>query len=333
MRDVLPPQMVQLLEQKFQEVFASPDPQADDPVTMEYELPMPDGPRTYEARLVACDGRRVLSIIRDITDRRRAGESLRRTQEELVTASRLSTLGEFAASIAHEMNQPLAVVTMNSNLALRWTADGERRMPQIRAALQDVVGAAARATDVVRHARKVYQHRELEVSSVDVAELIAGVCDIVKRRIKTSAVALELDVTPGLVARADIVALRGVLLNLVLNAIEAMEQVDRARRQLTIRARRKPAGNIEVVVCDSGPGVSEAIAEQIFRTGHTTKPDGMGIGLSTSRAIIEALGGHISVTNNVTQPSPDGFGGQAGGAAFTFTIPADAATGPDTPAV
>ena len=333
MRDVLPPAMVQMLEQKFKEVFASSDPQADDPVTMEYELPMPDGPHVYEARLVACDGRRVLSIIRDITDRRRGEESLRRTQEELTTASRLTTLGEFAASIAHELNQPLAVVTMNSNLSLRWTADGERRMPQIRAALQDVVAAAARATDVVRHARKVYQHRQLEVGSIDVAELIAGVCYIVKRRIKASAVTLELDAAPGLVARADIVALKGVLLNLVLNAIEAMEHVDRARRQLTIRARREPSGNIEVVVSDTGPGVSEEIGEQIFRTGHTTKPDGMGIGLSTSRAIIEAHGGRIWVKNNATQPSPDGVGGQAGGATFTFTIPADAATGPDTQAV
>jgi signal transduction histidine kinase len=321
MRDVLPPAMVRTLELKFREVFASADPQTAGPVTMEYDLPMPDGTRHYEARLVACDGRRVLSIIRDITDRRRAEDSLRRTQDELATATRLSTLGEFTASIAHELNQPLAVVTMNSNLALRWTADGERRLPQIRAALDDVVTATARASDIVRHARKVYQHRELQVSSIDVTALVKDVCDIKKRRLKAAGVSLELDLAPGLFARGDLVALRGVLLNLIVNAIEAMEQADRAPRHLSLRTRLNGAGAIEVTVTDTGPGVATEAAQVLFRTGQSTKPDGMGIGLSTSRAIVEALGGRIGLTAN----SP-------AGATFTVTIPADATTAPNTPA-
>jgi signal transduction histidine kinase len=320
MRDVLPAPMVRALEEKFAQVFAA-NLKTADPVTMEYELPMSDGTRYFEARLVACDGQRVLSIIRDITDRRRAEDTLRRTQAELATASKLSTLGEFAASIAHELNQPLAVITMNSNLSLRWTADGERRIPQIRAALQDVVAATGRATDIVKHARKVYQHRALEVASIDVAQLIAGVCDVLKRRLRAAGVVLALDLTPSLVARADVVALRGVLLNLIVNAVEAMEQVDRARRHLTIRSRPDPAGKIEISVIDTGPGVAAELVEVLFRTGQTTKPDGMGIGLSTSRAIVEALGGRIGLTNN-----------DPGGATFTFTIPTDLAAGPDTPA-
>jgi signal transduction histidine kinase len=320
MRDVLPPEMVNLLEDKFRDVFASDNPGTADPVTVEYEMTMPNGLRHYEARLVACDSTRVLSIVRDITDRKRADEELRRTQEELATASKLSTLGEFTASIAHELNQPLAVVTMNANLSLRWTADGERRIPQIRAALQDVVAAAARATDVVKHARKVYQHRSLEIAPLDVAALISGVCDIVKRRLRAAGVGLELDIAGGLVARADAVALRGVLLNLIVNAAEAMEQVDRGRRNLTIRARLNSAGSILVSVIDTGPGVPAEMVDVLFRTGQTTKPDGMGIGLSTSRAIVEAHGGRIGLTSN-----------DASGATFTFTIPAETA-GSDTPA-
>ena len=315
MQAVLPPPLAALMEERVQRLFGG-----EEPVIVEYEVPDPSGDddsHYYEARLVRLETDKFLSIVRDITDRKRATEALNRAQTELLRTSRLATLGEFAGSIAHELAQPLTAIIANSYACLRLIDRPGTDLSEVRDSLNDVLASGKIARDVINHTRHLFSHDDVEKSPLWVTDVINEVCVMVYSTLEAKSVTMDLRFAEGLpMVRGDRVQLRQVILNLISNGIQAMEHVDAdLPRRLTIGTRLDGTGAATVTVSDTGVGLANVDRERLFSASYTTKTDGMGWGLSISRSIIEAHGGRLWA-----EPNRDG------GAAFSFTLPAEAAT-------
>lgn len=308
MRDILPPSLNAMFEEKFQRLF-----DGEEPVVVEYEVPFPSGETgVFEARCVRCESNKILSIVRDVTAQRRAAAELHAAQIELLRASKLATLGEFAASIAHELAQPLTAIIANSRASLRLLERDAKDLAEVRRSLHDVLESSRVARDVIHHTRHLFGHGDPEQTPIDLAAIVNEVCMMVSSTLAEHRIALEvqLDVGDGAI-RGDRVQLRQVILNLISNGIQAMEELGAERtRRLTISAGVNPDGTARLTVSDTGIGFANVDRERIFSESYTTKPDGMGWGLSISRSIVEAHGGHLWAEPN------DG-----GGASFSFTLP------------
>ena len=308
MRDILPPSLNAMFEEKFQRLF-----NGEEPVFVEYEVPLPSGEMgVFEARCVRCESDKILSIVRDVTAQKRAAAELHAAQIELLRASKLATLGEFAASIAHELAQPLTAIIANSRASLRLLERDAKDVAEVRRSLHDVLESSRVARDVIHHTRHLFGHGDPEQTPIDLAAIVNEVCMMVSSTLAEHRIALDvqLDVSEGTI-RGDRIQLRQVILNLISNGIQAMEELgaDRTRR-LTISGGVNPDGTARLTVSDTGIGLANVDRERIFSESYTTKPDGMGWGLSISRSIVEAHGGHLWAEPN------DG-----GGASFSFTLP------------
>lgn len=254
-------------------------------------------------------GATLVGII-DITDRLKAQDALQKAQAELAHAARVSTLGELTASIAHEVNQPLAAIVTNGEASLRWLSRAEPDLGEARAAIQRMIDEGQRASDIIARIRAMSTKSAPEMTSVAVGAMIEDVTPLVRRELARHDVVLRLALAPDLPSiRGDRVQLQQVLINLMVNAIQAMEQPGVSRRDLAVRAGVE-GGAVLVEVADTGPGVPADRAEQLFNAFYTTKATGMGMGLSICKSIVEAHGGRIWV-----DPA-DG-----GGSAFRFTLP------------
>lgn len=249
-------------------------------------------------------------FIRDLTEREESEARLQEIQSELARLARLNELGEMASTLAHELNQPLAAIANYSQGCVRFLKgldDSSAR--RISEALEETAKQSLRAGGIIRHLREFVTRGETEKTPEDIRELIeeAGALALVGSREQGVRSIFELAADTGDVL-VDRVQIQQVLINLIRNAMEAMRDSD--RRELTVRTISDGEGHVAVEVADTGPGIAEDIAARLFQPFVTSKANGMGIGLSISRRIVEAHGGTISVSRNTS-----------GGATFRFTLP------------
>jgi PAS domain S-box-containing protein len=283
----------------------------------EYRLLMPDGSVKHVhvvAHAVRDHGSQLefIGALMDVTAAKQAGEALHKNQAELAHVTRVTTLGELTVSIAHEVNQPLAAIVANAGACLRWL---DREIPDLdeaRRAVEWIIKDGNRAAEVIRHVRALTNKTATRKAPLAVNDVVEEVIVLVQRELLRQRVSLRTELAPALpVVLADRVQLQQVILNLVMNGIEAMQPVTSRPRQLVIRSEQNEARQVLVAVEDCGVGISAENADQLFNAFFTTRSGGMGMGLAICRSIIEAHGGRISAANNAGP-----------GATFQFTLPA-----------
>jgi PAS domain S-box-containing protein len=289
--------------------------------TFEKEFFRKDGSRVpvlLGGTLFEGDGNDGVAFVLDLTEQKRSQEKLQEaqqslyaTQGELARISRMTTMGELAASIAHEVNQPLTAVTNNANACLRLHADRNLDPEVLRRVLEEIVADGNRASAVIARIRGFIKKAPVEKSELDVNEVIQEVLALVGTELQKNRVSVECDLKKALpLVQADRVQLQQVLLNLVVNGIEAMTAVTERPRKLVVQSQIEESGELMVTVRDSGTGLSSE-ADRVFTPFFTTKTHGMGMGLPISRSLVEGHGGRLWATPN----SPHG-------AVFSFTLPA-----------
>jgi PAS domain S-box-containing protein len=250
----------------------------------------------------------------DITATIRADHAevaLRSAQAELAHVTRVTTLGELTASIAHEVNQPLAAVIANAEACLRWMDNEPPNLAAARRSVEWVVDDGNRASEVIRRVRALAKKTDMEKTLLNVNDVVNEVTTLVQRELTSHSVSLrkELAPTPPMVL-GDRVQLQQVIINLVMNGIEAMEPVIDRPRELTIRSGQDETRRVFVRVTDCGVGISDENTNRLFNAFFTTKSCGLGMGLSICRSIVEAHGGRLSVCRN-----------EGPGATFQFVLP------------
>ena len=249
-------------------------------------------------------------LLIDIDDRRRAEAALQAANDRLARASQVASLVELSASIAHEVNQPIAAALANAQAALRWLGRDPPDLAEVREALDDVVKDGTRAGNVIDRIRSLFKNAPPSLENLDITEALTEIVALSRGKALKNGVSLQVQLSQGLpTVRGDRVQLQQVMLNLITNAIEAMSDVDDGHRNLRITAGRDD-DNVFVTVQDSGPGLTQATLERVFEPFYTTKPTGLGVGLSICRSIIEAHSGALWATN-----------AEKGGAVFSFTVP------------
>jgi two-component system, LuxR family, sensor kinase FixL len=250
-------------------------------------------------------------FIRDLTERQQTEARLQELQSELVHVSRLTAMGEMASALAHELNQPLSAISNYMKGSRRLLENStDERVGMVRDAMDKAAEQALRAGQIIRRLRDFVARGESERRVEDVKKLVEEASALALVGAKDRGVRVRFDLEPGVdFVLADKVQIQQVLLNLIRNAIEAMEGCD--RRDLVIATARAADNMVAISVADSGAGIAPEIAAQLFQPFVTSKAQGMGVGLSISRTIIEAHGGTIA-------PHPN----SGGGTVFSFTLPA-----------
>jgi two-component system sensor kinase FixL len=282
----------------------------------EYRVLLPDG----RQRWIAARGRvetparggavRMLGVCMDITARKQDEAEMLRLHADLAHAGRVSTMAQLASGLAHELSQPLGAILRNAEAAQLLLQSSAPDLGEIRAILADICKDDHRAGEVIDHMRALLKRRGLERVELDFTELVNEVLVLVQPDAGSRKVRLAVEVPATLPpVRGDRVHLQQVLLNLILNGIDAMSDVPAEQRRLVVRARPADAGTVEVAIADAGRGVTAAKLERLFEPFFTTKPDGMGLGLPISASIIGAHGGRIWAESGPT------------GATFYFTVP------------
>ena len=241
----------------------------------------------------------VLETNNDITEQKRTAVALDETRSALAHVSRVTMLGEITASIAHEVNQPLAAVMMNGNAARRWLAVDPPNVDEARQALQRILDDANRAGQVVARIRGLLQRGTPHTTTLGINDIIRETLAFTGNELERKRVVVDTELRDDLPpVEGDRVQLQQVLVNLILNAVDAMEGTMAESRALTIQSRRDDSGGIVVEVADRGKGLEPGQHERIFNPFYSTKPGGLGMGLAISRSIIETHGGRIWATPN-----------------------------------
>ena len=256
-------------------------------------------------------GNQGVAFVLDLTERKRAEEAFRELQSDLAHMNRLSVMGELAASLAHEITQPIAAARNNARAALNFIDKQAPDLGEVREALGCIVGDADRAGDIIDRIRDHVRKAPPRTHHFDLNEAIDEVIELARSAIAKNGVFVQIRLTSGLgPVEGDRVQLQQVVLNLVLNAVEAMGSVSEGARELLISTEESGAADVLVAVRDSGPGIDPARIERVFDAFYTTKPNGVGMGLSICRAIIDAHGGRLWADANEPR-----------GAAFQFMLP------------
>jgi two-component system, LuxR family, sensor kinase FixL len=256
----------------------------------------------------------VLEINTNITERKQAEYALQKTQADLAHAARVMTMGALTTSIAHEVNQPLGAIVANGNACLRWLAGETPNLEEARQALERIIRDGNRASQVIERIRALLKKTSPDKTRLDINDLIDEVVALTRNEVQRNQVLLQTELAAELPSViGDRVQLQQVILNLIMNAVEAMSMVTDRSRHLLIRSQKQDSTGVVVAVQDSGIGIDPQSRERIFDAFFTTKPKGMGMGLSISRSIIGAHGGQLWATSNAGP-----------GATFQFTLPAAA---------
>jgi PAS domain S-box-containing protein len=252
-----------------------------------------------------------VTALRMREERKRAEEALREAQAELAHVTRVTTLGEMTASIAHEINQPLAAVVNNASACMRWLAGSAPNVEEARHSAGLIIADGHRAGEIISRIRALAKKAPPRKDWLDVNETILEVIALVRSEVERNRVRLETQLSnDGPLILADRIQLQQVILNLIINAIEAMSGTGEGPRELLVSAKKNDSRGVLVTVRDSGPGLDPDSLDHLFNAFYTTKPQGMGMGLAISRSIIEAHGGRLWGTPNNGQ-----------GATFQFTLP------------
>lgn len=229
---------------------------------------------------------------------------------QLARLARVNSLGEMTASIAHEINQPLAAIVTSGNASLNWLATDPPNTLKVRQAVERMIGDANRASDIVNRIRTLSKHATVEAEWIDAVALLDEALDLCRSELSRNGIAVETKAPDGpCLIFADAVQIQQVLLNLVLNAVEAMSDTPASHKRIFVGISHVDPKLVEFAICDTGRGIDGGKIETIFDAFYTTKTDGMGLGLAISRTIIEAHGGRIWVTAD-----------PKGGAMFHFTL-------------
>jgi len=248
-------------------------------------------------------------LYRDLEERERR---YREVHTELAHANRVATMGQLSASIAHEVNQPITASVTNAQAALRWLRTEPPDLEEVRQALGRIVRDGNRAGDVIDRIRTLIKKAPSRKDALDVNEAILEVIALTRVEAVKNSVSVEMQLAEGLpLIQGDRVQLQQVVLNLIVNAVEAMSGISDRPRELLISTGKPGSDSVVVAVRDSGPGLAPASLERLFESFYTTKPGGLGMGLSICRSIIDSHGGRLWVTANLPQ-----------GAIFQFTLPA-----------
>ncbi|WP_260292363.1 PhnD/SsuA/transferrin family substrate-binding protein [Sedimenticola hydrogenitrophicus] len=250
-------------------------------------------------------------VFRDISDRKRISEEARQHQDDLAHVARLSTMGEMASGIAHEINQPLTAIATNAHACIRMLESGSGETERVIDVMERIGAQAARAGEIIRHLRQFVKKEQPELSLIDINEVINEVITLLRTEIRKAGVKVVLDMDERIgKVLAQHVQIDQVILNLARNAIEAMADIPEGARLLSIATRNEAVDYVRVTLTDTGPGLDPAVADQLFNPFVTTKSNGMGLGLSISQGIIEAHKGRIFV-----EPVA------GGGVRFIFLLP------------
>jgi PAS domain S-box-containing protein len=262
--------------------------------------------RAQEGRVLKWYG----SVV-DLQDWKQAQEALQATQAELAHVTRLTTMGELVASIAHEINQPLTAIATNANVCSRLLASSTPDLVDLRGAVADIAKASVRASEVITRIRQLLKRGVPETARMDINDVIREVVALVQMEAHRKNTRVEADLLGDLPhTLGDRIQIQQVVLNLVLNGIDALQKATAGRKDLLIRTSRADHGDIMIEVRDSGPGIDPQNLERIFEPFFTTKKEGMGMGLAISRTIINAHGGTLSAMPN-----------EDTGMTFRFTLP------------
>ena len=255
----------------------------------------------------------VLETNTDVTERNSAQEELHQARVQLAHVSRVTTLGELVASIAHEVNQPLAAIVTNCEVCLRWLDRDPPDLKETRDGVSRAIQAARRASEVIARLRALSRRGTSERSPIDIGETVNEVIALIQREMLAQRVTLQLKLAGPIMAVGDRIQLQQVIINLLMNGIQAMSGTNDRPRELTVRSGLDDDGQIRVSIEDNGIGVAPEDEPRLFQAFFTKRTEGMGMGLSISRSIIELHGGRIWVSRK------DGPG-----AIFQFTLPAAA---------
>jgi two-component system sensor kinase FixL len=273
-------------------------------VALEYASQTPRGERWFAMSVVALgrpEGGAVVSSA-EITERKRAEVEAQRSDQELAHVTRVSAMGELTASIAHELNQPLSGILFNAQAARRFLDLTPPPLQEIRSILTDIVQDDKRAADVIRRLREFLRKGETDMRVLDLNGLVQDVVGLLGSDLVIRNIQMRLDLAAATaLVKGDRVQLQQVILNLLLNAVEAMTDSDQADRTLTVRTRLAERDLVRVSVADTGPGLPAGTEEMMFEPFYTTKPTGMGMGLAIARSIIAAHGGTIAVEANLAR--------------------------------
>jgi PAS domain S-box-containing protein len=251
-----------------------------------------------------------IGAVTDITSTKKAEESLRQAQADLAHVNRVATMGELTATLAHEVNQPIAAASINANVCLRLLRRDEPDIEEAGKAASRMVGDVNRAAEIITRVRQFFRKGSELREPVDLNELIRGMVGILRNEVTQHSIGVRTELTAGLpLVTADRVQLQQVLMNLMINGIDAMKDVD-GQRQLTLISEISDDKLVLVSVRDTGPGLPAERADKVFTAFFTTKSHGTGMGLSISRSIIESHGGRLWAGTH-----------SESGANFQFTLP------------
>jgi signal transduction histidine kinase len=252
-------------------------------------------------------------VFANTLSRRRSEMEGQRLRQDLAHVGRVSTMGELTASLAHELNQPLTAILSNAQAALRILPSDKADLADIRDILGDIVEDDKRAGEVIHRLRGFLKKSNLELATLDIGDLVSQVARLVSSDAILRNVSIRLELAPGLPpVCGDRVQLQQVVLNLLMNGLDAMRESGEGERTLVLRTlRTDPPATVVVAVEDSGLGIDKADLEHVFHAFYTTKPEGLGMGLAIARSIVEAHGGRLEVRNNPER-----------GATFSLTLPA-----------
>jgi len=278
---------------------------SDEPFETEYRLPLPDG----SSRWLSARGRatrdatggstQLMGVVVDISRRKQAELESEKQRQELTHLTRVGVLGELSGALAHELGQPLATIFSNAQAAQRFLAQEPVDLREIREILDDILTEDRRASEVIRRLRAMLKKGQAQLQPLDLNDVATEVLAIARGDLMGRSVSVTTQLAPDLPAvRGDRIQLQQVLLNLVLNACEAMSDNDPAERHLTIVTARNGHATAQISVIDRGKGIPVDMLERLFEPFVTTKALGLGLGLSISRSIITAHGGRLWATNN-----------------------------------